>query len=264
MAIGQSGMKQYLMVLWLLSGVPVGLALFFLPPTAALVCFTLFVLLETGHNMAPIVLAWTHGEFRRTVALQHPMRFIYLPGAMLGALLVIGLATQFGWTSWYGKLYGLSDWTNLLPVAMWIYWPWKIYHFGMQNFGVMQLLGIGRRRLNKVLCLGGTAFGMAIVPALTGSQLVFLISFAMFSVNHWVTDIGLSARVIRRGWVFAIAMLVIGAIGFVWMVPTSQGMMIRIIPIVIALRLALGLIHFLYSRWVWKRDSPVLKVWNAS
>jgi hypothetical protein len=245
--------RSYLGALWLLSGVPVGVVLSFLPPAARLGCFTFFVLLETGHNMAPIVLAWTHGEFRRGVALPNFAKFIYWPIAVLLIMLAVGAVTSFGWTSWYGEMYGLSDWTNLLPVAMWVYWPWKIYHFGMQHFGVMQILRVGgSRRVNMILCLAATAFGMAVVPALIGSQWAFLLMMGIFSVNHWVVDIGLAARVVKRGWLFAGAVLLMGAVGFLWMIPTSQGMMIRVIPLVICLRLFLGFTHFLYSRWVWK------------
>src|ERR1700730_13995561 len=67
---------------WILSGLPVGLALLFLPPQALLVFFTLVVVLETSHSLSPIVLAWTHAEFRRRVVLARPMKFIALPGAV--------------------------------------------------------------------------------------------------------------------------------------------------------------------------------------
>lgn len=257
--------RRFVGWLWLLSGLPIGIALIFLPPTALLACFTLFVLLETGHNLAPIVLAWSHSGFRRAM-LGRPRKFIIVPACVLGVMLAIGVVTSLGWTSYvpgaHGleALYGLTDWTNLLPVAMWIYWPWKIYHFGMQHFGVMQILQIGgSRRVNMILCLAATAFGMAVVPALTGERWVFLLMMGIFSVNHWVVDIGLSARVVSRGWLFAGMLLLMGAVGFVWMVPTSSGMMIRVIPIVICARLGLGFVHFLYSRWVWKLSDPEVR-----
>jgi hypothetical protein len=254
--------RHYLAGLWLLSGLPVGVALIFLPPIAALSCFTLFVLLETGHNLSPIVLAWTNTEFRRGMLGQR-VKYLLVPGMVLFSVLVIGTITSLGWTSFVPgprALYGMTDGTNLLPVAMWIYWPWKIYHFGMQHFGVMRILQIGwNRRVNKIVCLTATAFGMAIIPALTGSQWILLLMMGVFSVNHWVVDIGLSAWVVKRGWLFAGAILLMGAIGFVWMVPTSTGMMIRVIPIIICARLGLGLVHFLYSRWVWKLSDPLVR-----
>lgn len=249
--------------LWLLSGVPVGVALIFMPSSVLLWCFALFIVLDEAHNMAPIALAWSHGEFRRQVIYRQPWKFIGLPAATLALMLTIGTVTTFGWTSYAAgpNLYRLSDWTNLMPVMMWIYWPWKIYHFGMQNFGVMQLLRVGRRRLNMAVCLAVTFFGMAILPALTGSRWVFLMMLAVFSVNHWVTDIGLSAIAIgKRWWLLVGALLLIGGTGFVWLVPTSEGMLMRVIPIVICLRLATGFNHFYpYSRCVWKRDSPILQ-----
>ena len=254
--------RHYLAWLWLLSGLPVGIALIFLPPMGALACFTLFVLLETGHNLCPIVLAWTHAEFRRGM-LGQKVKYLLIPGAVLFSVLAIGTVTSLGWTSFVpgpGALYGLTDGTNLLPLAMWIYWPWKIYHFGMQHFGVVQILQVGgSRRVHMILCLAATAFGMAVVPALTDSQWAFLLMMGIFSVNHWVVDIGLSARVMKRGWLFAGAVLLMGAVGFLWMIPTSNGMMIRVIPIIICARLGLGLVHFLYSRWVWKLSDPQVR-----
>jgi hypothetical protein len=133
--------RRFIGWLWLLSGLPVGIAAILLPRNATLASFALFVLLETGHNLAPIALAWAHVGFRRQVIYRKPLKFIGLPVALLALMLAIGLATSFGWTSYTPSpnLYRLTDWTNLLPVTMWIYWPWKIYHFGMQNFGVLQI-----------------------------------------------------------------------------------------------------------------------------
>jgi hypothetical protein len=263
--------RRFIALLWLLSGLPVGVALILLPRQATLACFALFVLLETGHNLAPILLAWTHSGFRRQVIYRSPLKFIALPCALLAVALAIGSATALGWTSYVarpGSLYRLTDWTNLLPVAMWIYWPWKIYHFGMQNFGVLQIYkmsapgcsrGLRQRLIDKSACLGLTAFGMAVVPALNQSMWVAMLAMGVFSVNHWIVDIGLSSRTVGRRWVFVGIVLLAGAIGFVWIVPTSTGMMIRVIPIVICLRLFLGFTHFFYSRWVWKLTDPLVR-----
>jgi hypothetical protein len=84
-----------------------------------------------------------------------------------------------------------------------------------------------------------------------------MLMMGIFSVNHWTVDIGLSSRIIgQRGWVLAGGVLLAGAVGFMWMIPTSTGMMIRVIPLVICSRLWLGFVHFLYSRWVWKLSDP--------
>jgi hypothetical protein len=75
-----------------------------------------------------------------------------------------------------------------------------------------------------------------------------------FSVNHWIVDIGLSSRV--AGWWLGVVVILAGTIGFVWIVPTPNGMMIKVMPVVICARLGLGFVHFLYSRWVWKLSDP--------
>jgi hypothetical protein len=48
---------------WILSGLPIGLALVALSPTIYLV-LALAVLLEHGHSLSPMALAWSHTGFR--------------------------------------------------------------------------------------------------------------------------------------------------------------------------------------------------------
>ncbi len=65
-----------------------------------------------------------------------------------------------------------------------VYWWWNVYHFGMQNFGVLSMcrtgqnprprramLTVGERQIRwprpaAILCLAITAFGMVILPKL--------------------------------------------------------------------------------------------------
>jgi hypothetical protein len=251
--------RRFAGLLWGLSSIPVGVALIFLPPSARLVCFTLFVLLETGHSLSPIALAWTHGGFRRMM-LCNPRKYLWLPAGVFGLILVIGVATSCGLTSYEPgphQVFHLTDWTNPFPVMVWIYWLWNIYHFGMQHFGVLALWRGGarsgrQRRVDMVMCVAITAFGMAVMPKLIKEPWVAFLMTGIFSVNHWVVDIGLSSRVSKHGWLFLGGVLLAGAVGFFWMIPTPNGDLIKVIPIVICARLGLGFVHFLYSRWVWK------------
>jgi hypothetical protein len=153
MPIGSQALRRYVLWLWLLSGIPVGIALIFLPSPARLACFTLFILLETGHSLSPIVLAWTHGGFRRVMVGQ-PKKYFPLPSGVFAVAIGIGAATSLGWTSLVpgpGALSRLTDWANPLPVMVWVYWAWNIYHFGMQHFGVLSLWrGRIRSRLRLV------------------------------------------------------------------------------------------------------------------
>lgn len=195
--------RRFVGLLWLLSGIPIGAALIFLPAEARLACFTVFVLLETGHSLSPIVLAWTHVSFRRQAVMAGPWKYIAIPGAVFAVTFAIGITTGLGWTSLvYGghNAWRVTDWTNPLPVVMWIYWFWNIYHFGMQHFGVLRLVAPSSWRLGgMVACLAVTAFCMAAVPRLMGDQWVGFLLTGAFSVNHWVVDIGLSSWVSKRG-----------------------------------------------------------------
>ena len=339
--------RRYAALLWLLSGLPVGLALIFLPASVALWCFVLFVFLETGHSLSPIVLAWTHREFRRRVIYPQPYKFLLLPGLISGVAVVIGVATQAGWTSYSpgpGASGRITGWDNPFPLLLWFYSAWNLYHFAMQDYGVWRLwrknngsrqgadyynhdlnvfggVGVsasfgcatgteersgvlgGRRnpsnihgvvslgylerwasrskesgaRLAKItrlsqktICLVGllglyfavggiNVLGFWQHPGLIQAWWIPLAMVGVVSVNHWVVDIGLSCRVAKRGWVFVIGVLSVGAIGFVWMVPTSHGMMIRMIPAIVCARLGLGFVHFLYSRWVWQFSDPQVR-----
>ncbi len=241
---------------WILSGLPVGLALLFLPPQALLAFFTLVVALETAHSFSPIVLAWSHSDFRRRCVLARPAKFILMPGIILVVAIGVGAITSLGWTSLVpgpGRVWILTDWTNPFPAIVWVYWLWNIYHFGMQNFGVASLYGLGRnRRLRMAVCLAGTAFGMAALPAITQSYQVGLICLGAFSFSHWMTALGLCSTVSARPFLFLTGMLALGGIGFVWMVPTSHGNLIRVVPVIVCARIGLGLVHFLYDRWLWR------------
>jgi hypothetical protein len=98
-----------------------------------------------------------------------------------------------------------------------------------------------------------------------------IIGMAVYSLNHWLVAIGLSShvyagrrfpggrppwRAVARGWAFALAMLMVGAAGYLWLIPTPGGTLLRAIPIVVSARLGLGLVHFVYDRWVWKLSDP--------
>ena len=262
------------MWLWLLSGLPVGIALIVLPPAAQLACFVLFVFLETGHSLSPIVLAWTHREFRRRVIYPQPYKFLLLPGLISGVAVVIGVATQAGWTSYSpgpGASGRITGWDNPFPLLVWFYSAWNLYHFAMQDFGVLMLCtGPAKRRVKKLGCLVGligsylavggvNVLGFWHLPGLVNAWWTGPMMTGAVSVNHWIVDIGLSSRVVKHSWVFVIGVLSVGAIGFVWMVPTSQGMMIRMIPAIVCARLGLGFVHFLYSRWVWRFSDPKVR-----
>ena len=120
------------------------------------------------------------------------------------------------------------------------------------------------RELRIGFCLPRFVFILADGLALALIWWQPIIGVAVYSLNHWLVAIGLSSHVYsaRRlraragGWLFALAMLMAGAIGFLWLIPTPNGTLLRVIPIVVSTRLGLGFVHFLYDRWVWKMTDP--------
>lgn len=251
----------------ILSGLPIGLFLLALPPSALLTFFAATVLLETGHSLSPIMLAWSHPGFRRRM-LTRPWKYIALPAVVFSVTLAIGAATSLGWTSYVNaphQMFRVTDMMNPFPVVVWIYWTWNIYHFGMQWFGMVCLyrrdrpISLNQRLDCKIICLGLTAFGMGVLPAITNSSTVMLVGMGVFSASHWLQEIGLCAVVSRRSWLFTAAALLMGVVGFAWMVPTPTGNFIRVIPVVISARMGLGFAHFLYDRWLWKIGDPEVR-----
>jgi hypothetical protein len=238
--------------LWIASGLPVGIALLFSPPPVWNLFFAFAVLLEIGHALSPIVLAWTNAGYRRLI-FKYPRRYIVLPGVFLLGAFAIGAVTSLGWTSFVrpaqdltGQSYAFTDLRNPFGLMVSIYFWWNVYHFGMQNFGVLSmcrsrqgdrlrrpLVTIGaweilQPRPAAILCLALTAFGMVILPKLLRASELGVLFYGMLYVNHWVVAIGLPSHVEsaldpsprrRRGLAFAAGVLLLGGIGFVWSAP---------------------------------------------
>jgi hypothetical protein len=226
---------------WILSGLPIGLALASLPPAMGFLFFTAAVFLETGHAFSPIVLAWSHAGLRR-IAMDRWVESVAFPLLVFVGVFLIPIYAVFG-----------------------IYYAWNIYHFGMQNFGVLSLYKRKQARSpdgrvrDGLLCLGLTAFGMGALPLLLFDQRLSLLLTGVFSFSHWLTDIGLSSRVSRHPWLFISIVLAMGSVGFLWMVPRVDHMATRVIPTVLTARWGLGFVHFLYSRWVWSISDPKIR-----
>jgi hypothetical protein len=236
----------------MLSGLPVGLALMYSPPTVWIAFFTFAVFMEVGHALSPIVFAWTNGGYRRLI-FKYPRKYLVLPGALLLAAFAIGVATSLGWTSFVqptqdltGQNYAFTGFGNPFGMMVSIYWWWNVYHFGMQNFGVLSMCRTGqpvrprrtlfalggrrilRPRLLAVLCIAVTAFGMVILPKLVHSPGLGVVFYSVFFVNHWIVAIGLPGHVEAklddswpqvRAWGFVLGVLLLGGIGFVWSAP---------------------------------------------
>ena len=63
-----------------------------------------------------------------------------------------------------------------------------------------------------------------------------IIGIAVYSLNHWLLAIGLSSQVSAHAWLFVPIMLLVGTVGFLWLIPTPGGTLLRVVPIVICTR----------------------------
>jgi hypothetical protein len=105
---------------WLLSGLPIGIGLIFLPTQDGWALAATIMLLESAHIASPMLLAWTRCELGMIVSREWAKHIVLPP---------------------------LIMWAALTAPAEWVmglYCVWNIYHFGMQNFGVLSLLLPGR------------------------------------------------------------------------------------------------------------------------
>jgi hypothetical protein len=230
--------------LWLLSGLPIGVVLiaaWLFAPSVAILLFAIAIVLEQAHVVSPMILVWTHKGLR-CLAVERWTSFVALPAAVMIGVFLIPLPVVFG-----------------------IYWTWNIYHYGMQNFGVLALYKRDMRRTTDnrardgLLCLGITTFIMAILPFLLPHKWTDLLVTGALSFNHWLVDIGLSSRVTKYRWLFIGAVVLLGTLGFVWKRPFADHigtLPIRAVPAIFAARWGVGIIHFLYSRWVWRFNDP--------
>jgi hypothetical protein len=244
--------KTFIALLWLVSGLPIGVALWLLPPAGKYLMWAAAICLDNAHRLAPIVAGWSHREFR-ALLLRRPWKTIGLPGLLLVVASVVGVVTSLHWTSFVpgrGRQWVITDLSNPFPILVWAYTIWNGYHFGMQNFGVISLLRGARsawqRTCDMSWACGATVVGMLLVPG-------------MVEFNHWITELGLCGRVSRHAFVLIASLLAFGALNLLWMVPTSQGMLMWVIPELLGAQIGLGFWHFLQDRWIWKLSDPQVR-----
>src|SRR5262249_57771473 len=120
------------------------------------------------------------------------------------------------------------------------------YQVGRESLGVVSMCRRGRSTLPRramfgrgkwqvlrprpsaILCIAVTAFGMVILPKLVDTPELGIVFYCIFFVNHWIVAIGLPTRVEAataasrpwlHAWGFALGVLLLGGIGFVWSAP---------------------------------------------
>jgi hypothetical protein len=156
---------------WILSGLPIGLILVALSKTVpqTLLTFSLLVALQTGHLLSPIALAWLVPGFRKIMLTQR-IKYIGVPLLVLAVPTVIAAVASEGLTEYRPNLsiaLQINQWPdgkNPYLMMIWVYAVWNIYHFGMQNFGVLSIYrrkaGTGSRRVDMTFCLVITSVAM--------------------------------------------------------------------------------------------------------
>jgi hypothetical protein len=143
------------------------------------------------------------------------------------------------------------------------YLRWEVLHFypvlavyiTVAVIGVAVMLWRERKRrcLPRVILILTNGIGMA-------SAMVWgLGGLAIISVNHWLTAIGLAGHARGRSVWFPMIVIVLGMLLFGalfirgWQIPTE------VAGAAVGFRLALGIVHFLYDRWVWKLSDPLVR-----
>lgn len=252
---------------WIWSGFPIGglLVIFYLTSAsqALLYCFAAAIVIETAHTISPIVLSWSHPSLRAFM-WRNWHKSVALAGLAFGVAIGVGAITQLGLTSYRPgphRIFYITSLSNPLPILVSVYYCWNIYHFGMQNFGVARLYKgmTGSRLWDMLILVGLTAFLYAALPRLYDGVWVFFLMIGVISLNHWLVEIGLCGRVSGHPGIFVLVVLLLGACGFLWLVPTPNGNLMHVVPIIISARVGLSFVHFLYDRWIWRMSDPEIR-----
>lgn len=131
---------------WILSGIPLGLACYALSQAGVpdLFFIGLYVYFLGAHVPAPVVLAWRHPEFK-AMMVKNKKRYILFPilfpltFALFGLLAGLSLTSVRAAPDFLPQIAGPKDLFNAILVFFWIYIAWNGYHFSAQNFGVLSI-----------------------------------------------------------------------------------------------------------------------------
>ena len=195
------------------------------------------MVLERAHSLSPVLLAWSHRELR-AIILREWRAYIVAP-----AIVVIG------------ALLAPADQVRDF------YWTWNAYHFGMQNFGLLQLHreggSVDRRVYDGLICLAIAAGGIgALQWYFPRDSLPGLLILVAFSLDHWLCDLALSSRVSR--WQFGFLAVTI-AFGAVWLVLRQGPLSVHNVSQIATVAYAMGMVHFIYSARVWQLSDPKIR-----
>jgi len=219
---------------WILSGLPIGIVLMLFVPSAQVWFMAVTIMiLETGHVVSPMLLAWSKPGLRSIVRREWG-KYIAAPASLMAGCLLLPWPTVFG-----------------------IYFAWNTWHFGMQIFGITCLYrrpqSHDERFWRALGCVSVMVLSTGILPFLGEGSKMHMLSFGIFSFNHWTADIGLSGQASGWRWGFIPLVLIIGV---AWLLLRNGPLSVQHVPQIIAIRAAIGMIHFVYSARVWKLSDP--------
>jgi hypothetical protein len=246
---------------WIFSGLPIGAALM----TATLPwtwIFSVYLVLNSGHLLAPIGMAWSHSGFRQ-IMLAKKRKYILLPvvivvvGVFLGA--TVGKIFDVNPLTLGVRFNAKDDIARPFVIMIIIYFIWNAYHFGMQNYGFLRLYWPTSDHAKAMRwAMFVTIFCMIILP----EKFPYLMLFFMGTViiNHQTAAIGLASHVWaehhdRTPLWFAATFVMIGAL-IAWLILNTPP---AVSMVMVGLRVAVGFVHFLYDRWVYKLSDPQVR-----
>lgn len=200
--------------------------------------YFLTIWLDTAHLISPVALAWSNPVARRKM-LEKWWKFVALAGI---ALLVPA------WIGWNAP--NLND--PSLKAVTGLYFWWNLFHFAAQNYGVCRMIGYDKTWQTDLVMI------CTIVPGLFLSFGMntwgIALAGSVVSLLHWTTDIALCSKTSNRWRLFGGAVLFAGLGGLLFPALSTPSFA----PFLFGLRNGLGFVHFLYSRWVWRRGRELL------
>jgi hypothetical protein len=252
---------------WILSAPVLGLVLVACP---ALMGWVLW--LRFAHSLSPIVLAWSHRDYRTQVMLEQRVKYIGVPIALFALALAVAWLSVSVYPRFIPYRMMLEDLTLgklLVPIVVWanIYAFWDIYHGSSQDFGIWCLY---RRKsvrgCRKLAILAGFVVFYVMLShgilRIHPGPMTFLYVFGLVTINHQVAGAALCAQVSSRHlgtpWRFIGAISLLGFAGwqaFRWGMATS----VPAATVAMSLYAWLGIWHFLQDRWVWKLSNPQVR-----
>ena len=250
------------LLIW--SGVPIGLILATLAwnelTSLLFVSIATLTILDAAHLLSPMGLLAVHPEMRQR-ALAEPVKLIIIP------ILLLVIPALY-----WGKL-GI-----LAPYAFMIRGSWNAWHFASQNFGFVQIyrrlwVRPGYRRIDRLICVSIVAIVMIpmaqywsiisrsppprwLVTQMMMPQWLFVFFFGVLNVNHWLSSIGLSIKVMKFKWWWLGLLVLMAVSGFAW----NMGIVgVRGLNALVYLNLGVGMAHYWIDAFIWRRNEPAMR-----